>query len=66
MLKFTILSLLLLNLGDLCLGHTNQICTSTGGDTGTCGSAKFILTTYHGCPNGGQTPGQLYIQTPDA
>ena len=45
-------------------GHTNQICTSTGGDSGTCGSAKFFLTTYHRCPSSGQTPGTLYIQTP--
>ena len=44
--------------------HTNQICTSTGGTGSVCGSAKFILTTYHSCPSSGQTPGQLYIQTP--
>ena len=64
MFKFTILSLLLLNLGDLCLGHTNQICTSTGGDGSSCGSAKFFLTTYHTCPSSGQTQGQLHIETP--
>jgi hypothetical protein len=50
---------------NFCSAHTNQICTSTGGTNGACGSAKFILTTYHGCPSTGtQTPGQLYIQTP--
>ena len=49
---------------NFCDAHTNQICTSTGGTNGACGSAKFILTTYHGCPSGSQTPGQLFIQTP--
>ena len=44
--------------------HTNQICTSTGGDGDSCGSAKFILTTYHNCPSSGNTPGTLHIQTP--
>ena len=44
--------------------HTNQICTSTGGTGSVCGSAKFILTTYHSCPGSGQVPGQLHIQTP--
>ena len=48
----------------LCQAHTNQICTSTGGDSSSCGSAKFFLTTYHSCPSSGQTPGQLHIQTP--
>ena len=54
--------LLLAFLFNLCNAHTNQICTSTGGN-GACGSANFFLTTYHGCPSG-QTPGQLHIQTP--
>ena len=65
MLKLSSFSLFLLfNFLDLSQGHTNQICTSTGGDGGSCGSAKFLLTTYHNCPNGGQTPGQLHIETP--
>lgn len=44
--------------------HTNQICTSTGGEGSSCGSAKFMLTTYHNCPSSGNTPGTLHIQTP--
>ena len=57
---FSLLSILLFN---SCEAHTNQICTSTGGSGGQCGSAKFFLTTYHNCPNG-QVPGSLHIQTP--
>jgi len=61
---FNILSFFSLLFVTPTVAHTNQICTSTGGDSGSCGSAKFFLTTYHGCPSSGQTPGNLYIQTP--
>jgi hypothetical protein len=64
-MKFNLLSFYLpFMLFNLCQGHTNQICTSTGGQGSSCGSAKFFLTTYHPCPSSGQTQGQLYIQTP--
>ena len=42
-LKF--ISFFLLNFIGGSNAHTNQICTSTGGDGGQCGSAKFFLTT---------------------
>ena len=61
---FNFLSLFTLSLFNPVESHTNQVCTSTGGTGSTCGSAKFLLTTYHGCPSSGQTPGQLHIQTP--
>ena len=61
---FNILSFFSLLFVTPTVAHTNQICTSTGGDSGSCGSAKFFLTTYHGCPSSGKTPGNLYIQTP--
>ncbi len=65
MLKlFKFLVLLILSFFNFSNSHTNQICTSTGGDNSQCGSANFFLTTYHPCPTSGQTPGTLYIQTP--
>ena len=61
---FNFLSLFAVSLFNPVESHTNQVCTSTGGTGSTCGSAKFLLTTYHSCPSSGQTPGQLHIQTP--
>ena len=61
---FNFLSLFAVSLFNPIESHTNQVCTSTGGTGSVCGSAKFLLTTYHSCPSSGQTPGQLHIQTP--
>ena len=61
---FKFLFLLILSIFNFTDAHTNQICTSTGGDNSQCGTAKFILTTYHTCPTSGQVPGKLHIQTP--
>ena len=61
---FNFLSLFAVSLFNPVESHTNQVCTSTGGAGSTCGSAKFLLTTYHNCPSSGQTPGKLHIQTP--
>jgi len=46
-------------------GHTMSVCTSTGGTGSTCGSLKFIMTTYHNYnEGGGNPPGTLYIKDP--